>query len=220
MGRGTSKVSGGDTVTSLTIGNDTIDLSDSPLRYGGKDGALSGKARSVIEDFENKRYKQKTEFSRLIDKDGNIIEENRGGRGSVGASLMARTEADVLTHNHPREDGGIGGTFSTGDIHNFNVFNQTTYRAAAKEGTYSITKAKGYDGAGLLKAMKDHDAKSAKTIKKQAETLTNQYMAGKMDRKQYSKGIAKLNNAYLVSTHDFLLDNQKKYGYNYTLERR
>ena len=76
-------------VKSMSDGSDTIDLSDSPLTYGGKDKGLSGNVRKAIEQFEDKRWRNKIEFSRFVDELGNVVEERRGGQGSVGVTDKA-----------------------------------------------------------------------------------------------------------------------------------
>lgn len=209
----------GDTSIADTSGG-VIDLSDTPLIYGDLDSALTGNARTVIEQFENRRYTTKTEYSRFIDSNGNIIEENHGGRGSVGATMHARQTADAMSHNHPRGDGGLGGTFSEGDISNFSRFNQTTYRATAKEGTYSISKTGSFNGKALSR---DYDlaVKRMETnLIGNADSVKLQYRTGKISYNQAVTSIQKLNNAFLVEMHNWLLNNQSNYGYTYTLERR
>ena len=211
---------GANTVRELTIGDDKIDLSDSPLVYGEKDKALTGQARTTIEAFENKRYGMKTEYSTFVDANGRVIENNHGNKGNVGATLYARKTADVMSHNHPREEGMLGGPFSAGDMANFSNFNQTTYRATAKEGTYSITKGKNFKGQDFQKAVKAQSDASYQKCKSITDALASDYRAGKMTYSEYRIKAVKANNAMLVDDHNWFMANQKKYGYSYTLERR
>ena len=135
MGKGKSGAGGGG-VSSLDLANgDKIDLTDSPLKYGQKDPMLTGAARQMAEQFEDKRYKNKIEYNRMIDKNGNIIEENK---------------------------------------------------------------------------------ECSTTCKK----LANDVRAGKLNYKNYAQKHTAAVNKYLVDMHNFLLDNQSKYGYVYTLEGR
>lgn len=223
-GRGGSYSRSSDIAVSA-VGSDgkDIDLSGSPLHYGGKDPNLTGKVRTAIEEFEDKRYKNKIEFSRFVDANGNIIEENKGGKGSVRATLHARQTAEAMSHNHPRsgnENGTLGGTFSTGDLNNFVNYNQTTYRATASEGTYSISKLKGFDGKGFKQYFTSENSKNRAAYKQAISGLNSSYRSGGMSWKDYNAAANKAFNAYLVSEHNSLRAGQKLYGYHYTLERR
>ena len=219
-GAGSGRVGSGGRITSFQDGDTTIDLSDSPLTYGGKDKALTGKAREAIEQFENNRYKNKIEYSTFVSDDGTVIENNKGGRGSVGASYSARQTADAMSHNHPRGEGVIGGTFSTGDMGNFVKYNQHTYRATAKEGTYSISKDKNFDGNGFLSAFSKASREIDSSASKENRLLNSKVRTGEITYEQAIKQNRSINNKMLVSMHNWLLDNQKKYNYTYTLEKR
>lgn len=212
--------SGGSKITSFQDGNTTIDLSESPLVYGGLDKSLTGKARETIENFENKRYKNRVEFSTFVGDDGSIIEENRGGKGSVSASRSARMTADAMSHNHPRQEGVIGGTFSSADLGNFNKYNQHTYRATTKEGTYSISKGKNFNGSGLVAAYTRVESEMIANANKVTRSLNSKVRSGEMSFEQAVKQSRLNNNKGLVSLHNWLIDNQKTYGYTYTLEKR
>ena len=206
--------------TTLNINGDIIDLSASPLVYGSNDPSLTGNARAVTEAFENKRYQNKVEYSQFIDANGNILETNKGGKGSVSASMWARQTADVMSHNHPRQDGIIGGTFSDGDIRNFGMFNQTTYRATAKEGTYSITKGTNYHGRSMLNAYRAEVNRLTSNARSAGAQLKSDYRNGTVTYKDAVKRSNQINNAMLVGMHNWLLANQSTYNYTYTLERR
>lgn len=220
---GGSGSSGGGAVytgdTSLNINGDQIDLSNSPLIYGDLDSALAGNARTVIEQFESRRYGMKSEYSRFIDSNGNIIEDNHGGKSTVGASYNARMTADAMSHNHPRGNGVIGGTFSDADISNFARFNQKTYRATAKEGTYSISKT-GFFNKRVATDYKNYVKPRAAQLKADGKRIIADYNNRKIGYSDAVKQLNSLNNAFLVDTHNWLLNNQSNYGYTYTLERR
>lgn len=145
------------------------------------------------------------------------------------------------------EAGLLGGTFSAGngdnvgDITNFVHFNQKTLRAVAGEGTYSITKGANFDGEGLLRAfiaidrqlMQEHKKTAAQINKTRNDTwdsLRDDLQNGKIDTAQFhansdaayedgNNAIRKSANSMLVKLHNWLLDNQTKYGYTYGLER-
>ena len=107
--------SGALVVKSIQIGGVDIDLSSYPLVYGSDDPVLTAEAKKSIDAFETQRRGAKIEYSRFVDDQGNVIEDNRGGKGSVSASLHARNTAYAMSHNHPRDNGSgqLGGTFST-----------------------------------------------------------------------------------------------------------
>lgn len=220
---GSSSRAGGNTATQV-IGADgtVIDLSDSPLRYGGKDPNLKGKVRDAIEEFENARWTSQIEYSRFVGADGSVIEENKGGKKSVGASLGARLSADAMSHVHPRWEspGEIGGTFSDGDIRNFVTFAQKTYRATAAEGTYSISKGKNFNGAGLNAYYARIKRTASANYRKRDSAAISQVSAGKISYSQYLEQRENIFNMYLVELHNGLRAGQKQYGYYYTLERR
>ena len=224
-GRGASQTKpskvGGFKVKKVTLNDGgTIELG-SPLIYGGKDPALSGDIRSKIEDWEAKRRKNKIEYATILDENGNVVSESRGGKGSVKTSLSARmTENSVFSHNHPREEGDVlSGTFSDADLRNFARFNQTTYRATGKEGTYSISKSSNFDAEGFTKFVNKTESQHMSTYRSKHKELTSDYVNGKITYSETVSKQRKLFNEYLVNSHNSLLENQKTYGYTYTLEK-
>lgn len=221
--RGSGQQTGFIAKSALGASGEEIDLSDYPLRYGEIDGNLVGKPRETIEQFEDARWKNKIEFSRFVDSEGNVIEDNRGGTGSVKASYNARLTADVMTHNHPRqknEKGCLGGTFSTGDLNNFARFNQTTYRATASEGTYSISKTKSFNKNSFASYVARENKKNYSAYKDAIASLGKKYRDGALVYSDYVTKAHKAFNAYLVDEHNSLIAGQKEHGYTYTLERR
>ena len=83
-----------------------IDLSNSPLQYGDNDNNVRDIIRTRVDEFEDKRRGAKIEFNRLLDANGNIIAENKGGKTQVKSKFSDMKKAALLTHNHPREAGG------------------------------------------------------------------------------------------------------------------
>ena len=241
MGRGSSGAGGGSggwasANSVISTGGNKIDLSGSPLKYGGSVDMSDG-ARKAAEDFESTRWKNKIEFNRAVDANGNIVEERRGGKGSVKSSVKAMNAADVFTHNHPRvgdEDGFLGGTFSPQDLNNWSVYGVRVYRATAAEGTYSIAKKPGFDGRAFRQyystECKNALAKERATVRPYEKTYTDtvrEYKKGNVDYSEvkrtyavYKDAAVKAGNQQLVDMHNALIDGQKKYGYSYALERR
>ena len=220
------------------VGHDgkTIDLSGSPLRYNSDDKNVPSQVRTSIEPFEKQRVKNKIEYGRAVDSNGRTLEERRGGDGSVKIAVWALNRSEVYTHTHPRnnEAGRLGGTFSTGDINNFADYGVKVFRAAAAEGTYSIAKGSGFDGAGLksyfsgITKTAEAEHKNRVSAYRQAySAVVKQYDAGNATRAQldsaykaFTDGKAKSFNTMLVDMHEGLIKGAKKYGYTYTLERR
>lgn len=226
-GRGATSSAGrgGNVVKSIvTQGGFTVDLSNNPLRYGKNDSALSGTKRELIEDFEKRRGKAKIEYSMLVDENGNVLEENKGSRTSVGASLSARQKAEVLTHNHPRgkgEEFAIGGTFSEGDLNNFTKYNTKTYRASANEGTYSISKGKNFDSKGFKEYYNREFKNNMAKMDSVRQKINNKYRNGDFKSyNDYKNAFYNEFNNLLVNNHNSLLAGQKQFGYTYTLERK
>ena len=225
--KGTGAGKGGGSVANLQIGDEQIDLSESPLVYGQKDAALTGKARQTIEAFENKRVKNKIEYGLMTDADGNVIgDEVKGGKRGVRMSVRNWMQNTVMSHIHPRDNGTLGGTFSTEDIDNWAGFatgyNHITSRAAAKEGTYSISKAKGrtFKGNEMAIEYAKATAKFDSDARARYSQVVRDFREGKINVEQRFKEVQKLNNKMLVEMHNWLLSNQSTYGYTYTLERR
>ena len=228
MGRGSSK-SGGGSKGRKTIGvssvslpdGSSIDLSGNPLVYGDNDANVSGKAREAIEAWETKRGKNKVEYNMSVDQNGNQLgPEVRGGKNSVRVPYYQLQEGAIHTHIHPREDSGLlGGTFSDGDLRNFARNGVSTYRAKAKEGTYSISKGSNFDKSAFSLFVNEMHSKESSLLESKARDMRKKISSdSSYTYKQYSADFNKAFNSYLVALHNGLRDNQKKYGYTYTLE--
>lgn len=212
------------TATSVQdIDESRIDLTDMPLKYGADDPGVTGAFRQASEAFENKRRESKVEFTNLLDENADLIVENRGGKNSVKTKVKDFARAIVFTHNHPREVGILGGTFSFADIANFAQFGlgkMRTYRAAAKEGTYSITRGKNFDGRGLANYYREVERACRREHINYMKGCVQQAVEGKLTQSEYEKAQKASFNRMLITMHNALLDGQSRYGYSYTLERR
>ena len=225
--RGGRGGNGGQLATSAKdqAGND-IDLSKFPLRYGKADKNVSGGARKLIEEFEDKRIKGKLEYSFATDPDGNALAETRGGKKSVSTPWSVKNNAKIFTHIHPRDTsivpGYLGGTFSAADLFNwsYNHQNIETYRAAAAEGTYSITKGKDFKYLEFSRWANGEYNQRYLDYKTYMNGLNKQLRNGQVESSDYIKLARDAFNSCEVDQHNMLIDNQKKYGYTYTLERR
>lgn len=204
-----------------------IDLGSAKLKYGGDDKAVTGAQRAAVEAQEKKRVTAQVEYCQGFDANGTAVDkEHRGGKGSVRPS-WAQVNAETFTHNHPRQAGVLGGSFSVGDarsggdIYGFTHGEKMrTMRASAKEGTYSITKGKNFNALGTY----NHCVGIQKTARASYNTrnsnLAASFKAGKITWDMYNKGVNQSFNQYLVEMHNGFAAGAKKYGYTYTLERR
>ena len=221
---GATKAGGGGLATSAVDQNgSTIDLTDMPLQYGKDDSALSPAQRNAIEDFEKRRQTAKVEYAKILDANGNpTMPEKSGGKGGVRTTMSDWYNGEVMSHNHPRSESSnvLGGTFSYDDLNTFTMVKAKTMRAAASEGTYSITKGKNFNASGFKNYAAEIENKHYGDYKKTAKSLGKQLKTGSITYNEYLNQNNKAFNKMLVDSHNELLAGQKKYGYNYTLERR
>lgn len=87
----------------------------------------------TLKGIENRTRNLKKEQLRVVDRDGNVIMQKQGDRGSVSYSLGEARDhfpGNITIHNHPD-----GGTFSSADLSDFGC-SATEIRAASPEGTY------------------------------------------------------------------------------------
>lgn len=224
------------TNTKNTIIYDSNSL-DLPIKliYGSDKASII--PESII-DFENRRRFNKIEFGILV-SDKKVLEENRGSKGVVYMTVAYYKKATVFSHIHPRNNGIIGGTFSYTDLDNFVEFtNLRTYRAVAREGIYSITKLNNFN-SNLAKAYKKYDNKIDKEtdklidIEKQKLDDLHAFLQRQLNigiltqemsdriyenaKNNYLKKYNSIYNLYLIKSHNWLIKNQKKYGYSYGL---
>lgn len=220
-GRGASSAGGGSAKGELTLPNGSKIEFEGTLHYGGNDKALGGTARANIESWEKKRAQNKIEYAYTVDENGNPVgREIRGGKGSVSApTSYHNTPNGTFTHNHPRGDGMLGGTFSTADVFAFANHKNRTMRAAAKEGTYSMSKTGKFDASGFKAYAKKCDAAFQSFYKGETNKVYKEYRDGRITYDEYKKANAKAFNTALVKLHSDYRAGQKQYGYTYTLEK-
>lgn len=204
----------------LSVGDDTI-LFDGDLIYTGKDEALNPAQRAAMDAWEAKRYKNKIEYGTAVDENGDLYGEKKGGKGSVNTPwTWHMVEDSAFSHNHPREDGMLGGTFSIQDLNVWTRYAQKTMRATAKEGTYSITKGPKFDRRGFSAYYSNAHDKRDNELGERMKNLRTDVRNGKIDYGEYSKQYYRAFNSFLIGLHNDLLAGQKTYGYKYHLEER
>ena len=161
------------------------------------------------------------EYAFAVDGNGDPVgREIRGGRGSVSVPRSYHDqEGGVFTHIHPREAGVLGGTFSDADLYNFAKGKSKGTRAAAKEGTYSISKTGNFDRKGFEAYVAQCNKEFDSNINRMAKDARDAFYAGKVDYSSYRAMHRKNANTALVNLHNAYAAGQKKYGYVYTLEQ-
>ena len=220
MGRGSSKAKGYVAKGELKLPDGSKIEFDGELRYGDKDKTVTGAVRQNIESWENRRRKNKIEYAYSVDRDGNPVgPERKGGSGSVRTPYSYHGEGTTFTHIHPRGAGILGGTFSEGDLQNFAYNRGVTSRAAAKEGTYSISKGPNFDSKGFMQYVRQVHRDIDSSTSAQAKAVTKQARDGKITHAETMQQLGKISNNHLIALHNKYLEGQKKYGYIYTLEQ-
>ena len=205
----------------LVVGGDTIEF-DGDLVYTGKDPNLSPAQRSAIEAWEDKRITAKIEYATLADASGSMMGEVKGGKGSVRTPAWWGTVRNgVFSHIHPRDDKTqLGGTFSPDDLFSWINSSNSTIRAAAKEGRYSISKTSSFNRVGMAAYVRSVNKKWKSALDSEVMKLKNSYAQNQISYSEANKQLSKAFNTYLVGIHNDLLSGQQQYGYNYYLEKR
>lgn len=222
-GRGASSGGGGGGSSAkgeLILPNGSKIEFEGELKYGGKDATLTKEARKAIEEWEEKRVKNKVEYAYAVMEDGTPVgAEVRGSKGSVSSPRSYKQEGATFTHIHPRGDGILGGTFSEADLRNFANNPAKTTRARAKEGAYSISKTDKFDTQGFKGFIDGANRQFNSSYKAKVDAVAKEYKNGKISYDDYKKGNAKAFNTALVELHNIYSSGQKQYGYKYTLEK-
>ena len=198
----------------------SIDLGGMRLRYGKKDPAITGVARKNVETIEGSWRDAQVENNQTFNADGTLAYKGRTGEQT--RVRVSQTEADspIYTHNHPREAGVLGGTFSVGDIDVWTNSKNITHRAVAKEGVYSITKGKNFDADGARLYCHSVVRKATERMEKKSIEAYGRYAGGLISYDDYVRIAHEITNVYLIEIHDGYSRGARKYGYTYTLERR
>lgn len=196
-----------------------IDLSNIPLYYGEKD-KLNDKMRRSFNNFENKYYQSPIEYGRLITLNGKILQEAKGDATKVQTKTKYWLKAAGFSHIHPREQGVLGGTFSTGDMIPFVKYGIKTIRASTKEGTYSFTKKTGFKNSDFKKYYESKCLSAQTTFSGRIFLINKAYKKGEIDSLTYQERYNYYINEMFVEMHNALIEGQNEFKYYYTLERR
>lgn len=204
----------------LNIGNQQIEFEGS-LDYTIDDPAVNQTQRPLLTAWEKKREKQKIEYANAVGYNGSVYGEVKGGKGSVRVpSYYHSNKGSVFTHIHPRGDGLLGGTFSYGDLNNFVKGQNSTARAVAKEGTYSFSRGKNFNGKAFLGYYQAQYNALDKIYSAKCKQLRNDVANNRISYRTFSKESDKAFNTFLVSLSNAISKGQQTYGYHYYLEKR
>ena len=217
-GRGKTTV--GSYKDGANINGEVIEF-DGDLKLTKNDSSINKVQRAVLDTWEQKRANMKVEYANAFGFKGSEYGELKGGKNGVNLPpYYFANKGSVTTHIHPRGNGGLGGTFSDADITAWSHGNGTTIRAVAKEGTYSISKGKNFNGYGLRTYVQTQFNLYTRKLNGEKRKLQSKVNNGTMTVTQANKTLQKEFNSVLVAMHNDLLNHQSVYGYNYYLEKR
>ena len=227
MSKGTSKLSGTYSTTSVTVQNGRTLTLSGPLIYDKNDKAISKNGRSALVAFEQNHLQSQVESVLFTKADGTQVYTNTGGKGSVAHPVMVESQATLMTHNHPRAgkyENVMGGTFTTADIGTLSrpASTVTTIRASAAEGTYTMSIKPTTDRKQIWRMKRDYGKYTSQVVAKYSaidSAKYRDYQAGKCTYGQYKSQCNHSMNDMLLDLHNWLRANKKTYGYSYTLER-
>ena len=179
---------------------------------------LSAKVLKTCQDVEAKSVKLKNEKLTLVNENGDIIHEKRGGKSSVSIDddVAAKMGADVtLTHNHPGE---FGGTFSGADVNVLTKYNLKGIRAVGVEGTYSLERKSNTTGlkASYLQREYINLANDAsRRLNAEYNSLKRKAGRGEVTVAEANRQLAEFRNKECNQMHDWLAKHASAYGFNY-----
>ena len=170
---------------------------------GAGGGAVGGNPYSdgIVTEAQQKTLKQiakrtanlKNEQLRIVDENGNVVLEKRGGKNEVALTVGESREYEtgsVVIHNHPD-----GGTFSDADLSSFG-YGARAIQVSTPEGTYTLVNKnfnnkKRYDGWVGLRD-KHREIKQPESELDLRRQIRNQTKNGKTQR-----AMDKINNTYM-----------------------
>lgn len=179
---------------------------------------LSAKVVSTCEGVEAKSVKLKNEKLTLVNENGEVIHNKRGGRSSVSiddATAAKMGEGVTLTHNHPGE---FGGTFSGADVNILTKYSLTGIRAVGVEGTYSLERKSNTTGlkASMLNREYSNLANDAsRRLNAEFNSLKRKAGRGEVTVAEANRQLAEFRNKECNQMHDWLAKHASAYGFNY-----
>lgn len=176
------------------------------------------KVLTACQGVEAKSVKLQNEKLTLVNENGEVVHEKRGGKASVSIDDYTKAmmgENVTLTHNHPGE---FGGTFSGADVNVLTKYNLRAIRAVGVEGTYSLERKSNTTG---LKASYFNQAYKTladdvdTSLRAQHKLMRAKVNGGTMTVEDANRHLANHRNKECDRMHDWLVQNAAKYDYNY-----
>ena len=206
-GRGSWKYGGGGgTVPPITNSGRSKTSNELAVMIRGKglEGTLQN-FRRVIGDSD-------TEYSMVVDKDGNIIGNiYRGSKHStrVDTAAAMKDSNSRTVHNHP--DKNFGGTFSKADLQFHAKTGNSGIEATALEGTYLMRRTPTTDYASFGRAYnKAEPLLDAEWQRKWAKIEKAKVFKTQRAREKAERQV------FVGVYHRWFKDNASKYGLQYT----
>lgn len=199
-----------------------IDMTDYPLEYADELVPIEPKLRAPIADFERRRRANKIEYALLVDAEGNVLDEHRGGKHSVRISLQHISHAVAHVHTHPRFETPllIGGTFTWSDLSIlYHWDNLKVIRAVASEGIYTLMCGSDFDRKAFDDRMGLTYGKIERKELQKLRDLHRRLELRIISRRDYRKEWRKIFLWAMVSHHNALLEGQQGFDYVYQLEQ-
>ena len=176
------------------------------------------KVLTACQGVEAKSVKLQNEKLTLVNENGEVVHEKRGGKASVSIDDYTKAmmgENVTLTHNHPGE---FGGTFSGADVNVLTKYNLRAIRAVGVEGTYSLERKSNTTG---LKASYFNQAYKTladdvdSSLRAQHKLMRAKVNGGAMTVEDANRHLANHRNKECDRMHEWLIQNAGKYNFNY-----
>ena len=176
------------------------------------------KVLDVCQNVEKKSVQLQNEKMTLVNENGDIVHEKRGGRSRIHFDVYDEAmmgDNITLTHNHPGE---YGGTFSGADVSTLAHFNLRAIRAVGVEGTYSLERQSNTTAKQTATFSMDYKA-LAKDVDNSLTAQRNMMQAkvnnGAISVEDANRHLANHRNKECDRMHNWLIQNAAKYNYNY-----
>ena len=176
------------------------------------------KVLDVCQNVEKKSVKLQNEKMTLVNENGDIVHEKRGGRSRIHFDVYDEAmmgDNITLTHNHPGE---YGGTFSGADVSTLAHFNLRAIRAVGVEGTYSLERQSNTTAKQTATFSMDYKALAKdvdNSLTAQRNMMQAKFNNGAISIEDANRHLANHRNKECERMHNWLIQNAGKYNYNY-----
>lgn len=182
------------------------------------DRGMTPAQREKILPFENRRSNNKIEYAMVVDKDGNVLFEKKGGSRSVSVPITSRAIDGVLTHNHPMTESvasgsrfyaAIGSPFSRQDVEGAIYQNLAEVRARTPNYVFSMRRRGNSWGISRQAFSSEYQ----RLYRDRLTAAREYYRAQDLTPKEKAERLGRVNvNLY----HTMMKELAKKYGFIYT----